>query len=275
MLVRINRMVNQKFPPDLLYLVRESIEDQGFCVFGEDEMRRLFSRVKGNRNARRELLEQFALLTGAHMETTPNLNSARFVNPNPNDGVKLILHSPACPETKMDLGEIEPGLFAYTCPQSGGVWIPFQSYLDWKEHHRQDKTELPPGSVPELADDSHQRTLICPETGRLLIRYRVGHGLKFHVDVSPESGGIWLDRGEWQALKSRGLHLELNHIFTLEYQRHIRFEEHEQALDEMFRERIGAGDFEKVAAFKQWMAEHPKRRSIRSYLLYNFRDVED
>ncbi len=134
---------------------------------------------------------------------------------------------------------------------------------------------MPAGSVPELADDSQQRTLICPETGRLLIRYRVGHGLKFHVDVSPESGGIWLDRGEWEALKSKGLHLELNVIFTAPYQRQLRTEEHEKVLGEMFRERIGTADFEKVAAFKKWLVEHPKKRAIRSYLLYDLPDDLD
>ena len=268
-------MVSQKFPPDLLYLVRESIEDQGFCVFGVEEMDRLLSRVAGGRVARREALEEFALLTGARMETTPNLNAARFMNPHPNDGAKLILHSPACPDTTMDLGEIEPGLFAYTCPKSGGVWIPFQSYLDWKDHHRHDEAKLPAASTPELADDSRQRALICPESGRLLIRYRVGHGLKFHVDVSPDTGGIWLDRGEWDALKSKGLHLELNLVFTAPYQRQLRAEEHEKVLDGMFRERIGAADFEKVAAFRQWLAEHPKKRAIRSYLLYDLPDDLD
>ncbi len=268
-------MVNQKFPPDLLYLVRESIEEQGFCVFGMDEMERLLSEVGKDRVARRQALDEFAALTGVKMETTPNLNSARFASPPTHDGAKLILHSPASPGTTMDLSEIEPGLFAYTCPKSGGIWIPFQSYLDWKEHHGHDQRELPAACPPVQADDSRQRTLICPESGRLLIRYRVGHGLKFHVDVSPDTGGIWLDRGEWEALKSKGLHLELNLVFTAPYQRQIRAEEHEKVLDEMFRTRIGAADFEKVAAFRRWLADHPKKRSIRSYLLYNFKDDLD
>ena len=32
---------NQKFPPELLYRVRESIAECGFCIFGAEEMERL------------------------------------------------------------------------------------------------------------------------------------------------------------------------------------------------------------------------------------------
>jgi len=188
-------MVSQKFPPDLLYRVRESIDECGFCVFGMDDIARLLSEVRGGRAARRQALEEFAALSGTRMETTPNLNSARFMNPpTQSGGAAMVLQSPVFPDTAMHLSELEPGLFAYLCPKSGGVWIPFQSYLDWKEHHRHDTAALPAPCVPVPTDDSTHRALLCPESGRVLIRYRVGHGLKLHVDVSPDTGGIWLHR---------------------------------------------------------------------------------
>jgi len=179
------------------------------------------------------------------------------------------MHSPVYSDTTLQLTEIEPGLSAYTCPKSGGVWIPLQSYLAWKERYKNEESPLPSGYVPVLADDSKRRALICPESGRLLIRYRVGHGLNFHVDLSPVTGGIWLDKGEWEALKSKGIHVELNLIFTASYQRQIRTAEYEEALDEAFRHRIGEEDFRKVAALRSWLADHPKRRDICCYLLYN------
>lgn len=261
--------MNQKFPPDLLYRVRESIEERGFCVFGNEEMGRLFSDVKGGHVAKRRVLDDFAALTGAKMETTPNLNSARFVNPLVHDGATLILHSPVCPEITMDLSELEPGLFVYTCPKSGGVWIPFQSYLKWKERPSDDQRETSTSSTP--VEDAKRRILVCPESGRLLIRYKVGHGLKFRVDLSPDTGGIWLDRGKWEALKSKGLHVRLNEVFTAAYQREIRAKDHEERLEEMFRRRIGPADCEKVILFKRWLVQHEKRRRILCYLLYDFK----
>jgi Zn-finger nucleic acid-binding protein len=185
------------------------------------------------------------------------------------------MQSPVYTDTAMEFREIEPGLCAYLCPKSEGVWIPLQSYLTWKESHKNVVSPLPSGYNPVLADDSHRPALICPESGRLLIRYRVGHGLRFHVDVSPVTGGVWLDKGEWEALKVKGLHSELNLIFTASYQRQIRNAEYEETLDQRFSARIGAEDFKKVAAFKTWLAVHPKRRDICCYLMHNLEKGEE
>jgi hypothetical protein len=106
----------------------------------------------------------------------------------------------------MELQELEPGLHVYKCSTSGGLWIPLQSYLSWKERQAQGTTHET-HNPQFLQDDSTRRALICPESGRLLLRYRVGHGFQFHIDRSPVTGGVWLDKGEWEALKSRGLHL--------------------------------------------------------------------
>jgi len=180
------------------------------------------------------------------------------------------MRSPVYPDATMELREIEPGLAAYQCPRSGGLWIPLQSYLAWRER------QPPGGAAPAeicptaISDDSSQRTLICPESGRLLLRYRVGHGLPFHVDRSPATGGVWLDKGEWGALKSRGLHISLHLIFTATYQRQVRSSEYSQRMTDTFRDRIGATDFAKVTEFGAWIADHPRRRDIWCYLLDKF-----
>lgn len=180
------------------------------------------------------------------------------------------MHSPIHPEVTMRFREIEPGLTAYECPKSGGIWIPLQSYTAWQEKHPPRQTGAPAETVASVVpDDSSRRALICPESGRLLLRYRVGHGLHFHIDRSPATGGIWLDKGEWEALKSKGLHVSLHLIFTASYQRQVRSEEYDQSMKETFRDRIGAEDFAKVVEFTAWLASHPKRRDIYCYLLEN------
>jgi Zn-finger nucleic acid-binding protein len=167
----------------------------------------------------------------------------------------------------MQFREIEPGLAVYECPQTGGLWIPLQSYLAWKDR-QPPGAAVPSGVRPTaLQDDSGQPTLICPESGRLLLRYRVGHGLPFHVDRSPATGGVWLDKGEWEALKSKGLHVSLHLIFTAAYQRAVRSSEYVERMMDTFRERIGAADFAKVTEFAAWVARHPRSRDICCYLL--------
>ena len=177
------------------------------------------------------------------------------------------MHSPLDPDRSLKPVELEPGLRAFVCPKTGGHWIPLPSYFSWRELHGSSTNPLPPDYKPELADDSSQRALICPESGYLLVRYRVGRGLNFSVDRSPKTGGVWLDAGEWNALKSKGLHDELHLIFTAPYQARILSEAADSQLEDRFRERIGADAFARVAEFRAWLRRHPKRRDILAYLL--------
>ena len=178
-------------------------------------------------------------------------------------------------DTPMQTREIEPGLVVYECPKSGGLWIPLQTYLTWKEQQPDTPVVASADSLPVPPEESKQRALICPESGRLLLRYRVGHGLPFHIDRSPATGGVWLDKGEWEALKSKGLHVSLHLIFTAGYQRQIRSAEYVQTLTDTFRDRIGPDDFAKVTEFSAWLAHHPKGRDICCYLLDNLEQKSD
>lgn len=177
------------------------------------------------------------------------------------------MRSPIHPDTNLVQKELEPGFSAFACPTSGGVWIPLQNYLDWQSRQPKPATGASAQPVPELADDSEQRVLICPESGRLLLRYRVGRGLQFRLDRSPATGGVWLDRGEWEALKAKGLHTGMHLIFTAAYQRTIRSEQYGQTMEQSFRDRIGNKDFPRVMEIKNWLEAHPRRREICCYLL--------
>jgi len=177
------------------------------------------------------------------------------------------MDSPVHLDTPLQPTELEPGLSAFVCPKSGGHWIPLSSYFTWRELHASATRPLPPGYHPELADDCAQRALICPESGYLLVRYRVGSGLNFCVDRSPKTGGVWLDAGEWEALKSKGLHDELHLIFTAPYQARILSEVADTRLEDRFRARLGAEDYQRVTDFRSWLRKHPKRRDIVAYLL--------
>ena len=178
------------------------------------------------------------------------------------------MRSPVSPEVDLQSKEIEPGLLGYECPQSGGYWIPLQAYEQWKANQPPlaETASLPPDQAVSVGPDPKRTALICPESGVVMLRYKAGQGLPFHIDRSPATGGVWLDRGEWQALKQRGLHMELNLIFTASYQRDLRSAEYAQSLEKVFQERIGQADFQRVAEFKEWISRHPKHRDIMCYL---------
>jgi Zn-finger nucleic acid-binding protein len=176
------------------------------------------------------------------------------------------LRSPVAPNEELITLEVEPGLEAFGCPVTRGIWIPLQSYLNWKQSYAGEIRPLPPGYKPEALEDTDRSALLCPESGCLLIRYRVGHGLKFHIEHSPQTGGVWLDAGEWEALKSKGLHDELHLIFSASYQHKIQTEAFDEQLHDRFKARIGEKDFRRAVDFSQWLRQHPRKRDIMAFL---------
>ena len=157
------------------------------------------------------------------------------------------------------------GLKAYRCPETGGHWIPAENYWQWQR------------SLPAEADHGHHETHLnpssefedtvkfCPETGTIMSRYKVGHGLNFRIERSI-TGSIWLDPGEWEALIAGNLHQELHLVFTAPWQNAIREESREQSYETMLQKRLGAELFQKLTALHADLAEHPAKAAAIAYL---------
>ncbi len=117
---------------------------------------------------------------------------------------------------------LEDGLIAFQCPESEGVFLPIQSYFRWLSRQSERLPHLPVSDTsPEEVAGDVESAKICPETGLIMQRFKVGHGFSFYLDRSP-SGSIWFDKGEWEALRERQFHDELHLIFTAPWQRDIR-----------------------------------------------------
>lgn len=176
------------------------------------------------------------------------------------------MRSPVSKQTTLVQREVEPGLKAWQCPVSDGIWIPLAAYVTWQDLHRHETKPLPAGYQPRLVDDSTRTALICPESGCILTRFQVGHGLNFQLDRSPITGGVWLDAGEWEALKLEGLHITMHLIFTAPYQHQLRTQATDAALAHTLAREIGDEDFQRVSAFRTWMIEHAHSTEIFAYL---------
>ncbi len=150
------------------------------------------------------------------------------------------MKSPAHPDLDLRRVTLDDGLSAWKCPGSGGHWISGDEYRAWLERHGPRLPVKPAAEGFDVRETSGAaRARLCPETGRLLTRYRVGRGLSFALDFSAATGGVWLDKDEWQALKSRNLHDEIHLIFTAAWQQQISDEEREAELLRQFERRIG------------------------------------
>ena len=165
------------------------------------------------------------------------------------------------PLTPVSLAE---GLQAFQCADSGGHYIPAVCYMSWLEKQNARLSHLPesPSSHKTVLEPSGVR--ICPETGTLMTRYKVGHGFTFTIDRSI-TGGIWLDGGEWEALRERNFHDEINLVFTAPWQKHVRDEQAQATYEERLESALGAALAARLRVLRAELADHPYRSLALAY----------
>jgi Zn-finger nucleic acid-binding protein len=175
---------------------------------------------------------------------------------------------PACKTADLSPTSLEADLPAAACVVCEGNWISSSAYWAWLERHGPTLSEKPyEGS--ELSVSDRQEVKLCPECRRLMLRYRVGHGVEFSLDQCAGCNGIWLDRDEWAALKGRNLHDEIHLVFTAPWQSEVRREETRRRLDEIYARRFGE-DYEEIKRVKAWLDAHPDRSTVLAF--FNDRD---
>lgn len=176
------------------------------------------------------------------------------------------MQSPLGKHQGLERVELERGLVAFRCPETGGHWIPAENY--WRWHGTQPAAEMA-SDEGEAADipvsEFDEAVKLCPESGTVMMRYRVGHGQTFRVERS-RTGGIWLDGGEWEALKSGNLHRSIHRIFTAPWQNAVRHQAKEEVLQTQLRERLGDDLLTRLQALRQELAAHPHREAALAYL---------
>lgn len=160
---------------------------------------------------------------------------------------------------------LECGLEAFRCAESGGHYIPSQAYLQWLQQQPARLPHLPePAEPAELAVDS-SNALFCPESGTLMSRFKVGHGFVFSIDRSI-TGGVWLDGGEWEALRQRKFHDEIHLVFTAPWQKHVRTAQTQAAYEETLRSSLGPELLERLTKLRSELMDHPHKNLALAYL---------
>jgi hypothetical protein len=168
---------------------------------------------------------------------------------------------------------LERGLNAYRCPDSGGHYITSNDYLGWLQQQPARLPHLPEGE-PTVAPDSSSPAKICPESGTLMTRYKVGHGFTFSIDRSI-TGGIWLDSGEWEALKQRNFHDEIHLVFTAPWQKQIRTAQSQATYAETLNASLGQDLLDRLTAMRAELSDHPHRNLALSYLAEKSNNLGD
>jgi len=156
------------------------------------------------------------------------------------------------------------GLQAFQCADSGGHYIPAVCYMSWLEKQEARLPQLPESSSPHETVLEPSGARICPESGTLMTRYKVGHGFSFTIDRSI-TGGIWLDGGEWESLRERNFHDEINLVFTAPWQKQVRDEQAQATYEERLESALGADLVARLQALRDELADHPHRSLALGY----------
>jgi Zn-finger nucleic acid-binding protein len=175
---------------------------------------------------------------------------------------------PVCKTEELQLSALETNLTARRCGACGGNWIPSFEYWKWRDQQSGNQPEVAPAPGAPNPTTGMLVAKLCPECNGILIRYKVGRGVGFSIDQCGNCRGVWLDKDEWEALKSRNLHDDVYTFFTAPWQAQVRQEESAQNQELIYIKKFGAEGFEEVRRMKEWIEAHPRRQEILAYLMH-------
>lgn len=170
----------------------------------------------------------------------------------------------SCGIGKLEASYFE-GLFAcHSCSNCGGDLILLGDFLRWQELNPEYCLSEDEGV--EVVAEETTRAMVCPLSGTLMTKYRISADSQHRLDLSPTINAVWLDKGEWNLLKEKGLANKLNEIFTNHWQRGIRENETSEMLEDLYLDRFGE-QYDKVKAFKNVIKEMHNKSAVVAYLL--------
>jgi Zn-finger nucleic acid-binding protein len=170
--------------------------------------------------------------------------------------------------TSCKQGDLHPNFIddlfrAHTCNHCGGNWILIEDYVTWSENHPEHEFK----SVEISQIDNSTKALICPMSGTIMQKIQINKDSDHKLDYSARVGGVWLDKGEWELLKSSQLAGSLNAILTDHYQQQIRDAKAADHFSALYQSKFGSDDYQKAKELREWLTNHENKADLRSYLL--------
>lgn len=176
----------------------------------------------------------------------------------------MIRHCPACHSNRFDKSSLADGPRAHQCADCAGVFVERPDYEAWLAGLA---APVPESAVPVDAparDGGGAR--VCPCCGRLMLKYRVGRGAAFSIDGCGGCGSVWLDAGEWRAVRAAGLQDNLHQILSAPWQESLRVDDYRRTMEAAYARRFGDADFARARELNAWLAKHPERVALLAFL---------
>jgi Zn-finger nucleic acid-binding protein len=176
------------------------------------------------------------------------------------------MNCPVCKSSELVTNELEPNLSSRQCPGCLGNWIDGREYFKWIEQHGSDTAERV-HDVETLTLAEPGLPIDCPECRFRMVKYLVGRGLPFTIDHCHGCKGIWLDGNEWEALRKRNLHDDLNLMFTSFWQSEAQRLARKKKLEQIYTGRFGDDDYAEVKRIRYWLEAKTNRAELIAYLI--------
>ena len=169
----------------------------------------------------------------------------------------------SCGKGNLRPSYLEPQLPCYSCPNCEGSLLMLSDFLRWKESNENHKLTVNTISV-EAEETS--KAMICPKTGGLMTKYKISKDSEHRLDLSPSINAVWIDKGEWELLKDKGLALSINSIFTDHWQEEIRSGESSDIMAALYQRKFGE-HYKDIQAFRKLITDKHFKSQVIAYLM--------
>ncbi len=149
--------------------------------------------------------------------------------------------------------QLTEGPVATGCPACGGAMLTREDYRRWLAQGDYDASAAPGLLVVE----DHPAARPCPSCSRLMQRVRAGGTPDFRIDRCAACALVWLDRGEWDALRANGLAHRIEEILSDRWQRDLQAHDARQRREAQLREKHGDAVFMELTRVRDWLQAQP------------------
>jgi len=150
------------------------------------------------------------------------------------------------------------------CNACGGIQVNILSYRDWQERGPDDKPDK--YLSMDIDVDNTSNSLNCNKCRRIMLKYKVSMDKENTIDFCNHCAEAWLDQGEWHLLNVLGLKNKLTAIFTDPWQIAMKKNHLEKTNINLFKEKIGINDFNKLDELTNWLDTHKYKIELLQYI---------
>lgn len=174
---------------------------------------------------------------------------------------------PICKERTLDIHVLAENLKVYKCVSCAGYWIRHEDYWKWHTNSKpEEKQDLAITDINLPVSDCKQAK-ICPDCGRILIKYKVDNRLDFYLDHCGSCSGVWFDKNEWESLKLNDLNNHVYSFFTKPWQKKLRDEAARDSLKDKYIKKFGRWEYERLKEMREWIYKSECKNEMLAYLI--------